>query len=407
MNVFDYLLWRGDLELSRDPLNDIDNLILSQLSYINFTGIVSASFDNEPVLIADAAAKYASSITEEQALAESQHDIACRLLLTKMSKTKRFGQCTLTGYRKIISRLSECQFAVVTIVLPDGSQYVSFSGTDGSLVGWKENFNMLYMAHVPGQQFALDYLTELCSKTKSPINVGGHSKGGNLAVYASMHLPQRLQAHIGLVYNNDGPGFPEDVIHTERYFRIRDKVRTIIPECSVVGLLMEHESRYSVVKSSAYGIEQHSVFTWQVLGNELDYADHLDKASLHLEQLLDTWLSKIDKDQRKLIVDRLFEAFDKYNITSSDNLSHMNLRTTLELLHDIQHLDPEHASEFQKIVKLYLASYSRLTAERKSIKENSAQIRTVLLRTRKKVMHEMDEGAVNLSKKETGRTKPI
>ena len=55
-NLLDYLDWRGDLPLSRDPFNEVDNLILAELSFVDFGGIVPGPGAGAAVPLGEAAA---------------------------------------------------------------------------------------------------------------------------------------------------------------------------------------------------------------------------------------------------------------------------------------------------------------------------------------------------------------
>ena len=205
-NILEYLDWRGDLTLSERPFNEVDNLILAEICYLDFSGFVPAGFQTQQVTLQAAASAYFTAHPETNmgVLVPDQIPV----LVEHAAKTARFGDIRLLGYVNRIDEETQTQFSAVTMLLPDGSAYVAFRGTDDTIVGWKEDFNMAFTPEIPAQKYAAEYLRQVSAALPfRPLLVGGHSKGGNLAVYASVFCGQEVQKRILAVYNNDGPGF--------------------------------------------------------------------------------------------------------------------------------------------------------------------------------------------------------
>jgi len=100
------------------------------------------------------------------------------------------------------------------------------------------------------------------------------------------------------VYNNDGPGFQPSVVQSKEYQRMLDKITTLIPESSIVGLLLEHGGNYRVICSSESGIMQHNAFSWEVRGPQFIYKEGLAKSSVELSHIVRSWLDRLSVEQR-------------------------------------------------------------------------------------------------------------
>ena len=248
-NIFDYLEWRGDLKLSASSFNSVDSLILSVLSYVPFDGIVPPELGRDGMTIAEAAEAFADSGVKRPGVRNEQ-DVK---LLSALAASDRFGDMRLTGYVNSVDLEKEKQFSAVTVLMGRGRAYVAFRGTDLSLVGWKEDFNMSFRCPVPSQEAATEYLDRAAARLRGRLYVGGHSKGGNLAVYASVFAKRRTRKRLLGVYNNDGPGFNASVLERKEYVEMQDRLYAFIPQSSIIGMLLEHAERYTIVHSSQSG----------------------------------------------------------------------------------------------------------------------------------------------------------
>ena len=202
-----------------------------------------------------------------------------------------------------------------------GAKYVVFRGTDDTLVGWKENFNMSFMHPVPSQMEAVEYLEYVAEKTKGKILLGGHSKGGNLAVYAAVKASKATQERIAAVYSNDAPGFDTEFIGGEDYKAVRDRIYTFVPQSSVVGMLLEHEESYTVVKSRSAGLLQHNGFSWEVMGGSFVKLDDVDEESKLIDRSIKDWLVQMSSEERAAVIDSIYEAISATNAKTLTDLS--------------------------------------------------------------------------------------
>ena len=264
-DMLDYIAWRGDLPFSVSPFNEIDNIIFSMLSFIDFSGAVSRHPSANTVTLSDCLRfnrkRYPTGENFGAVIPRENND-----LFEAAAKSKRFSDVYVSSFRDEIDEDKVKQFAAVTFILPDNSIYVAFRGTDDTLVGWREDFAMSYDFPTTSQRSAAEYLAEAASYHSGQIRTGGHSKGGNLSVYASAFAPADVQKRIITSYNNDGPGFMHDVISSDGYKALVPKIYTIVPQSSLVGMLLENTANLHVVESSgSNGVQQHNPYTWSVL----------------------------------------------------------------------------------------------------------------------------------------------
>jgi hypothetical protein len=321
-DLFDYLNWRGDLTFRQSPFNPVDNIILTHVSYLPLDNIVPGIEEDNSITIAEAAEIFGKAILKNpdafEAFLVSKQDPD---FLDALSVSARFKDMGLTGFVNQIDPDQEKQFAALTILTGDGSSFVTYRGTDNSLVGWKEDLNMTFAAEVPAQREAVRYLEKTAKKIPGPLRAGGHSKGGNLAVYAASFCSNRVRKRITEIYSNDAPGFSPRVISSEGYLAIRDKIISFVPESSVVGMLFEHEDNYTVVKSSRAGLLQHDIYSWEVTRNDVVRLDKVDKQSRFIDRTIKEWIAGLDKEQRRGFVDALYTILSSTEASSIPELT--------------------------------------------------------------------------------------
>lgn len=330
-NILDYMDWR-DIDLRKVEFNEIDNLILARLSYFPFDGVIK---ENEEVTIEEAYRRYQKNGTTGRILQEDDID-----LFPILAGSYRFGQMKLSNYVSKLDPVQEKQFSAITIKMPDDTIYVSYRGTDNTIVGWKEDLNMSFQDLVPAQSDAVFYLECVAKKYKGKIRVGGHSKGGNLAVYAAAFASKKVKSRIIDVYNNDGPGFQEVVTKTEQYQSIIDKVHTYIPQTSIIGRFLYHEEETTILKSTQTGIMQHDLYTWQVLGEHFVRAE-LTNSSEFIDQTVTNWLRDVSAEQRGQFVDILFEILYATKAETLSDISSKWFSSAKTMLTTYKNMDDE------------------------------------------------------------------
>ena len=303
-NVCDYVRWRGDLTLEQSEFNEIDNLILARFSYFPFDKIIR---ENEIATIKELSRRFSNQdVTKLPILWKDDVE-----LFPLMGNSKRFGGMLATKYINKIDAEQEKQFSAITVLMPNDIIYVSYRGTDNTIVGWKEDFNMSFKSHIASQISAKQYLEEIAKEyPSSKIIIGGHSKGGNIAVYAATFASKDVKDRIINVYNNDGPGFCEDVIETPEYQEILPRVHTYIPQSSIIGRLMNHKEKYTIVESVQKGIMQHDLYSWQVLGKEFVTLKKLTNESEFIDKTIKDWLENVEPEKREQVIDAVFEILN-------------------------------------------------------------------------------------------------
>ena len=348
----DYLDWRGDLTFREAPFNEVDNLILAQLVYVEFAGIVPAPGEEGTITVKEACELFFAAHDRKEIMERVSMTKTAAFVLEKMAQTERFCNAQLFGYINDISKEEQSQFSVVCVRLDDKSIYVSFSGTDNTIVGWRENFNMGYLSETPGQLKAVDYLNHMVKEDWKKIRVGGHSKGGNLSVYASVKCDRNIQKRIVKVYSNDGPGFSEEMIQSKEYQRMLPKIKTILPESSIVGMLLEHQEKFEVVKSSQSGIQQHDAMSWEVLGSHFVYVEEVAPQSILLDETMKKWIFQLTKEQREEIVDTVFSMLDDAKIYTVDDFYNSKWKKVQELMKAKSKLSPETQELFSQALRM-------------------------------------------------------
>lgn len=281
-NMLDYLAWRGDLTFAERPFNEVDNLILSELAYLKLGRVGPKAGDGQIVLLRDL-----WPLCEKDEIAQYTPTNDPRLALRAAAQTARFGGIGVSDSVDELDLEKQVQFAAVTFHLGDGSVYVGFRGTDSTLIGWREDFNTTYLSETPGQAMAVQYLEAAAERCRGLLRVGGHSKGGNLAVYASAFAPESVRYRIREVYSNDGPGFNSKVTETMEYQTILDKVILFMPETSMVGILLNNKDEKNIIRSDASGHRQHNPYTWQVRGTAFERAQKQTTTSTFLDGATD------------------------------------------------------------------------------------------------------------------------
>lgn len=328
-NIFDYILWR-DIPIQDVKFNEIDSLILSRFSYFPLDGLIK---DNEKVTIKECYDRYKKQGKQGNILIKA--DLK---LFPALANSKRFGNLYVTNYVNKVDAKEEKQFSAVTVLLPEDTIYISYRGTDDTIVGWKEDLYMSFSTLVPSQQSAVDYLNQV--KQRKKIIVGGHSKGGNLAVYASVFCNKKIKKRIIDVYNFDGPGFNKVVIDKEEYNGMIKKIHNYIPQSSIIGRLLEHKGEITIVKSTQTGIMQHDLYSWQLIGEKFIISE-LTNSSKFIDRTLTDWLQKVNEEQRKEFIDVLFDILNATEVEKFADLNTKKFTTAKTIIKTYKKLDAE------------------------------------------------------------------
>lgn len=349
MNILDYLEWRGDLLFTERPFNEVDNLILSSLAYLELEGIISNDGEtkNLPMILDyyNAAGYDQSDLVNDP-----------RPLLEKIVSAPRFQKLQVGRYVSMTDADVGIQFAAMTFFLDDGTAYVAYRGTDTSVVGWREDFNFALMRETPGQSESVDYLNYIGENTTGPLIVGGHSKGGNFAVYASLFCSDAVKERIQTVYSNDGPGFMESIANSENYRMMISRIQKIIPENSLIGILLTGYEKKRVIKSSAKGILQHNPYTWDIRVTQFDPADERSDVSMFMDETLSRWIDSLSTNEKRTLISAIFDSLEDSGIDTLSAVKEHNLLTFGTIMDVIKNMDPDTSrSAFDSLGKLFSA----------------------------------------------------
>lgn len=361
-NIMDYLDWRGDLSFEQDPPNEVDSLILSTLSYIEYDGIVPFQEQDTGVLLSVIARQAYDAIDFTAPRCKDPFFEYIPDLLLKAAETKRFGGLTLSYFINRLNYDNSEQFSAIVFSIHDQLHYIAFRGTDDNLIGWKEDFMMSFLDEVQAQRDAVEYTRYLLTKLKGDFYLGGHSKGGNLAVYAAASC-EEVKDRLIAVYNNDGPGFQEKFLESEGYRNVVSKIHTILPKSSVVGMLMEHLEDYRVVNSSQKGIMQHNALSWEVLGNHFVYKTGVNKSSIFLNQALRQWLDGITMEERAEFVTELFDVIDASGLGTVSSLSSEKRLAVNAMLKAYSNMSPETKGFMRKLIYKFIEEAQKVVMQ--------------------------------------------
>lgn len=347
-DFFDYVKWRGDIKVSVDPVNKIDCLIFSWLSYIDMQGIVPS--DNSAfATVKKTADVFLKNNDIEKIMKESNSFTkTAGLLLKECAASERFSLMRMFCHRNEIVTKIDSQFSAVTVEAAPKTYIIAYRGTDEHLIGWKEDFNMSFMNAVPAQEKALNYLNEIASKVRGKIYIAGHSKGGNLAVYAACKAKKNVRARIQKVYNFDGPGFMDENVLGDGRNDIFPKTEWFTPDESIVGAIMNDLSRFTIVKSSAKGVLQHDAGTWQVLGKDFVTANELKSVGKIFDETMRNWLRELSQADREQFTETLFKMLSANDAFTVDEINANLFKTFKGMFKKYLELDKEEKATLKK-----------------------------------------------------------
>lgn len=343
-NINDYIKWRGDIELKVSEFNEIDSLILSRFSYLPFEGLMKKE---EKLTIEELSDRFEKSDKNKLEILWPDDSE----LLPLLGKSKRFGKMIATDFINKFDSEQEKQFSVITVLLPDDTIFISYRGTDNTIIGWKEDFNMSFKSHIASQLDSVKYINDIAKKYQKQIRIGGHSKGGNLAVYATVFANDDVKSRIINVYNNDGPGFADDITNTKEYKEMIGKVHTYIPQSSVIGRLLNHEEKYTVVKSVQKGIMQHDLYSWQVQGTKVISLKEVTNGSEFVDKTIKQWLDNVEPKQREIVIDTIFDILSTTEAESIVQIREKWFKNVGIMLKNYKNLDEDSKKMISEIVK--------------------------------------------------------
>ena len=353
-NIIDYT--KNELHtFNEKEFNAVDSLILSQASYIILDELVgdinsnSKSLKFKDLLIAELFPKMFDTIPYGKFTNE---------LLFHLAASPRFRDIQINYHISKIDENSEKQFSATTFILDNTTAYIAFRGTDYSVVGWKEDFNLSCINVVPSHTEGVKYINSIAKLIPHNFYVGGHSKGGNIAIYASMHCDYNISSRIKRIFSHDSPGFRKEIIESNYFTKIENKIEKTLPSSSLIGLLLENNDNYHVVKSDKVGgLRQHNPFSWEIKDFNFNYVKKISNTAKCTNITLNKCLNELNDEKRKQFINSIFDIF---NATKSDNFIEIskNWRKNIPVFFDsIKHMDSETKSMFIELIKEFSGLY--------------------------------------------------
>ena len=346
-NIMDYISWRGDLSFAQSPFNEVDNLILACFSYVNLDRIPAVT-RQKGIELKKLVKEFKKLHTIKELEADKSFIRLAPFMMFEMAESVRFGNCVIRNYVNEIVTEAEQQFSAVEIVLDDGTSYISFRGTDDTIIGWKEDFN-LSTGVVPAQERAVEYMQRISDKASGMLRAGGHSKGGNLAIYGSV-MCKSAHDKILEIYSNDGPGFSKEFQESPETAEMMPKIIRIIPEYSIIGTLLEHEKQPIIVASTSRGLLQHDGFSWEVQGPGLVRRDSLNKTALRFIEILHKWIDGMDMEQKRLLIEDLFATLQASGYENLSEVQSGGLKSLAAMVKRLDKFAPESRGMMQELL---------------------------------------------------------
>ncbi len=353
-----YIKYYSDFSFKEVPFNDVDNVIFCEISYMNWVGIVDSS--NRKVNLLDA---ISLMVKREKEIEKPKFMNSIISHLEMLENSKRYKNVTLNRYSLIIDK--DTQFGAICINFMPGTVYVAYEGTDASMVGWKEDFEMSYMYPVRAQELAGKYINDNITFQDKVVYVGGHSKGGNLAMAAAMKARSGIKNKIKVVYNNDGPGFRKNEFNSQEYKEMRKKLKTVFPHDSVFGRMMNITDDYIVIKSSEKNVMQHDLTTWQCFGPFLE----IDESGLSkFSDSVDTRIMKVFNDytdeEKKDLVAVFFSILEKMNIKNTLDFKRLDINKVSIAINELKTVDNKTKKLYADVFKDFIIPSGRMTKEK-------------------------------------------
>ena len=359
-NINDYLLWRGDIPINKKfKFNEIDSMILARFSYLLFSRINIA-----PKETIASISERMKNFKNEEFLYNGDKE-----LITNLGESKRFKNMIVTDYVEINSKEKENQFSAITIHISRKEIYISFMGTDNTINGWKEDFNMAFMENVPCQIAGKEYIERISKKYRyKKIRIGGHSKGGNVAVYSAITANKKIQNKIIKIYNYDGTRNNKNTINQFENSEIINKIESYIPQDSIIGRLLNHKEKMTVILSTEKGILQHDIYSWQVLKDDLIKLEKNTNVSENIDKTLTDWLETTTVEQRKIFVDVVFELLYSTDANTFGEI-YKNLPINItKILKKYSQTSTEDKKTITEMIKIMMSCYMYIIKKRENVK---------------------------------------
>ena len=388
-NINDYLAWRGDIPINnRFKFNEIDSMILSRFSYLRFDKIKMSKVET------------IESVSNKMRILDNDEFLynGDKELITNLGDSERFKDMGVTDFVKIDDKSNEKQFGAVTIHISDKEMYISYLGTDTTINGWKEDFNMAFMDNVPCQVSGREYLEKICKKyPEKKVRIGGHSKGGNVAIYSAITTSEDIQNRIIKVDNYDGPGLSKVILNKFCNNKILNKIETFIPQDSIIGRILYRKEKVTIASSIEKSILQHDIYSWQVLKNMMIRSNKTTENSEDFNKTVSEWLETTTIKQRKIFFDSLFEVINSTKANTFGDIKKSLSKNIPVILGGYNGLSEIDKKTITENIKLLTGTYFSVVMKRESNK----------LSTKKEELSEAYLSKLNSVKKKFKKSKEM
>lgn len=356
--MLDYLKEYGSVPLSAAPLNDVDRLIFSQLAYMDFESVTEAGC---PFSYALAHASFADSPDPSEARFSFQKKDDRRLALLA-STCPRYESVRFAGFVRRYDAQAETQFAALALHVADHHLLVAFRGTDNTLAGWKEDFNLAFMDEIPAQRMAVAYSEEV-SRSARTVTLTGHSKGGNLALYTACACSCALQDKIDLAVSFDGPGLNENVIRSEGFARVQGRMRAVLPKASLIGRLFQQPQDVRLIDSRVFSLLQHYPYFWKTGSMDFIYLARPTAVSALMGGTLMGLIRRLPPDAREQLICSVYEIFSSAEADTLNALASAWLRSAYSIVSGFFKTDPETRRLFLRALAALLSAAAEALAQ--------------------------------------------
>lgn len=348
-NLFDYVKWRGDIPFSAMPLNEVDALIFSELCYAPYEQVITEEMLCSGMTITTLCERFFNKNTKKSIGAILPTDNILGLFKA-ISQSARFKDVLVRGYVNEIDTKEEKQFCAMCFDMCDDSTFVAFSGTDDTIVGWKESLNMAVFTPIPSQLRSVEYLKQVSGCSGKKLYLGGHSKGGNLAAYAAIMTTKCIQNRIEAVYSFDGPGFQTSFIEKYEKTEIHNRILKILPQEAFVGAIFEPAGDVKFIKSNAKGLYQHDGFTWELEGSRFIESGGPEKSSKDFHDFLRNWYARIQDCEKAEFIEAVYKLL---TVNSAETLTDI-ASDKFKFIKGILRTDDSSKKVFLKVIKDFL-----------------------------------------------------
>ena len=347
--IFDYLKANQYDSFYDKEFTVLDALALTELAYLPFEDLVPAEISVQNYISLQHLAEQFEEKFQGKYPPLGMVNAHRLKLLSYLSSFKRYKHIRALGFANDVSLDSQKQFAAITYQIRPKEYLVVFRGTDDSIIGWKEDFHLTYMKEIPAQLAARDYLKEVLDKLDGKVWLAGHSKGGNLATYAACHVETSIQDRVQKVYSFDAPGLHSSIRNSDNFKAIEGKILSIIPENSIVGMMLETPETDLVVKSKTFGLLQHLMVSWEIEGDQFKVVPKVTEDSIQVDQTLKTWTANLSEEELRDFFDLFFGLFIEADIHRFGDITVDTPVKIQKLIENRRNLTPEQATMMDRL----------------------------------------------------------